>query len=48
MGTTSPAPKLEKAAVVVAYSPMNGNPAASKEIKQFWIDVASERTMRSR
>jgi hypothetical protein len=33
MGTSQPKP--EKIAVVVAYSPMNPQPAASKEIKQF-------------
>jgi len=33
MGNGSPKPG--NVAVVVAYSPMNGNPAASKEIKQF-------------
>jgi len=33
MGSGSPKPG--NVAVVVAYSPMNGNPAASKEIKQF-------------
>ena len=36
MGTGSVTPpKPEKVAVVVAYSPMNPRPAASKEIKQF-------------
>jgi hypothetical protein len=35
MGTTSTPPKTEKVAVVVAYSPMNGQPTASREIKQF-------------
>jgi ribosomal protein L1 len=32
--STSPA-KSEKVAMVVAYSPMNANPSASREIKQF-------------
>jgi hypothetical protein len=35
MGTGSTARKLEKVAVVVAYSPMNPHPTTSKEIKQF-------------
>jgi hypothetical protein len=35
MGTTSTPPKTEKVAVVVAYSPMNGQPTNSREIKQF-------------
>jgi len=36
MGTKSASPaKSEKVAVVVAYSPMNANPTASREIKQF-------------
>lgn len=42
MGTTGTSPKPEKVAVVVAFSPMNGNPAASKEIKQF-LDRRGER-----
>ena len=33
-GTAAPA-KSERVAVVVAYSPANGNPGASREIKQF-------------
>jgi hypothetical protein len=43
MGTTGTPPKPEKVAVVVAFSPMNGNPAASKEIKQF-LDRRGERS----
>jgi hypothetical protein len=35
MGGGSPRPKAERTAVVVAYSPANGNPSASREIKQF-------------
>jgi hypothetical protein len=35
MGSASTPPKSEKVAVVVAYSPMNGQPTASREIKQF-------------
>jgi len=36
MGGSSPTPpKAERMAVVVAYSPANANPAASREIKQF-------------
>jgi hypothetical protein len=36
MGGTSPTPvKAERMAVVVAYSPANSNPTASREIKQF-------------
>jgi negative regulator of sigma E activity len=44
MGTTtvSPRPKSERMAVVVAYSPVNGNPAASREIRQF-IERRGER-----
>jgi len=34
-GGSRPPSKNEKVAVVVAYSPVNTNPAASKEIKQF-------------
>jgi anti-sigma factor RsiW len=40
MGSTQPKP--EKIAVVVAYSPMNPQPALSKEIKQF-LDRRGER-----
>lgn len=44
MGSTSaPPPKPEKVAVVVAYSPMNSHPTASKEIKQF-LDRRGERS----
>ena len=35
MGSTASPLKTEKVAVVVAYSPMNGQPTASREIKQF-------------
>jgi hypothetical protein len=35
MGGGSPRPKAERTAVVVAYSPANGNASASREIKQF-------------
>jgi hypothetical protein len=43
MGTTVPRPRpQEKLAMVVAYSPMNANPSASKEIKQF-LDRRGER-----
>src|SRR5262245_30420033 len=43
MGGGSPTPlKAERMAVVVAYSPANGNPAASREIKQF-IEHRGER-----
>src|SRR4051812_37422902 len=35
MGTSATPPKSERMAVIVAYSPMNGNPQASREIKQF-------------
>ncbi|HEX3149363.1 MAG TPA: hypothetical protein VHR66_14915 [Gemmataceae bacterium] len=42
MGTSATPPKPERMAVVVAYSPMNGNPQASKEIKQF-LDRRGER-----
>jgi negative regulator of sigma E activity len=35
LGSGSRPPKNEKVAVVVSYSPINTNPAASKEIKQF-------------
>jgi hypothetical protein len=34
-GGSPPAPKAGRMAVVVAYSPANANPAASREIKQF-------------
>lgn len=43
MGTgSSRPPKPEKVAVIVAYSPMNPHPTASKEIKQF-LDRRGER-----
>lgn len=43
MGTgTGQPPKPEKVAVIVAYSPMNPHPTASKEIKQF-LDRRSDR-----
>jgi hypothetical protein len=42
MGSTSAPKKAEKIAVVVAYSPMNAQPSASKEIKQF-LDRRGER-----
>ena len=43
MGSTgAPVPKPEKTAMIVAYSPINGKPAASKEIKQF-LDRRGER-----
>ena len=34
-GGSSPRPKAERLAMVVAYSPANGNPSGSKEIRQF-------------
>jgi hypothetical protein len=34
-GSAAPAPKTDKVAVLVAYSPANPNPAQSKEIRQF-------------
>ena len=43
MGSTSRTPpKPEKMAIVVAYSPMNPHPSASREIKQF-LDRRGER-----
>jgi hypothetical protein len=43
MGGGSPSPpKAERMAVVVAYSPANGNPTGSREIKQF-VDRRGER-----